>query len=213
MMLSLRCTQAALFAMISLALASPARAQGTTLQRLVHWNTVTLDAEAVDKSLASPDEVGPARTGRAFAIVHIAMYDAVVAINGGYASYTGQVASNPTASTDAAIAQAAHDTLVVVYPSQAAQIDGLLQADLATIANGSAKTAGIVVGQQAAAAILGLRANDGSQVADPCIVLPLPPGCTSYYATPPIAASWQMDPIGQIPLAVSASWGSVTPFT
>jgi membrane-associated phospholipid phosphatase len=213
MTLSLKYTLAALFAVIPLALVSPARAQGTTLQRLVHWNAVTLNAEAVDKSLASPDEIGPARTGRAFAIVHIAMYDAVVAINGGFASYTGQVPSNPTASTDAAIAQAAHDALVAVYPFQAAQIDGLLQADLVTIADGSAKTAGIAVGQQAAAAILALRANDGSQVADPCIVLPLPPGCATYYATPPIAGSWQLDPISQIPLAVSASWGSVTPFT
>jgi membrane-associated phospholipid phosphatase len=174
---------------------------------------VTLNAEAADKSLASPNEVGPTRTGRAFAIVHIAMYDAVVAINGGFASYTGQVPSAPTASTDAAIAQAAHDTLVAVYPSQAAQIDGLLQADLAAIANGSAKTAGITVGQEAAAAILAMRANDGSQVVEPCIVLPLPPGCTTYYSAPPIAASWQMDPISQIPFAISASWGSVTPFT
>src|SRR5262245_61128161 len=204
---------AALVGLLTVASGSPARAQPATLQRLVHWNTVTLDAEAADKALAHPDQVGPARTGRAFAIVHIAIYDAVVAINGGYASYTGQVASNPIASTDSAIAQAAHDTLVVVYPSQAAQIDGLLQADLAAIANGSAKSSGIAVGQAAAAAILALRANDGSQVGDPCIVLPLPPVCATYYAAPPIAASWQLDPISQIPFAVSASWGSVTPFT
>jgi membrane-associated phospholipid phosphatase len=207
-------TLATLFALLPFALTSPARAQtDTTLQRLIHWNTVTLDAEAADKSLASPDEVGPARTGRAFAMVHIAMYDAVVAINGGFASYTGQVRSNPTASADAAIAQAAHDTLVVAYPSQAAQIDGLLQADLATIADGSAKTAGLTVGQEAASAILTMRANDGSQVADPCIVLPLPPGCITHYSAPPIAASWQMDPISQSPFAIGASWGSVTPFT
>jgi hypothetical protein len=138
------------------------------------------------------------------------MYDAVVAINGGFTSYTG-IAAAPGASTDAAIAQAAHDTLVVVYPTQAAQLNGLLQADLATIPSGSDKNAGLAVGQLAAAAILALRANDGSQPLDPYIVQPVPPG-RDFYSAPPIAASWQLDPISQIPLAVGASWGNVTPF-
>src|SRR5438093_10985417 len=97
---TLKYTLATLFALLSFALASPA--QATTLQRLIYWNGVTLNAEAADKSHASPDQVGPTRVGRAFAIVHIAIYDAVVAINGGFASYTGQVPSNPASATDAA---------------------------------------------------------------------------------------------------------------
>ena len=64
------------------------------------------------------------RAGRAVrsAIVHIAMFDAVNAIVGGYQSYAGICAPRLVASIDAAIAQAAHDTLVRVFPSQRKQL-------------------------------------------------------------------------------------------
>ena len=51
-------------------------------------------------------------------------------------------------------------------PSQQAAIDGAYQAALAKIADGPAKTAGIAVGEQAAAAILALRADDGAAAAE-----------------------------------------------
>jgi hypothetical protein len=60
------------------------------------------------------------------AIVHIAMFDAVNAIAGGYQSYTGIPRAPRRASLDAAIAQAAHDTLIQVFPSQRERFDALL---------------------------------------------------------------------------------------
>jgi hypothetical protein len=104
------------------------------------------------------------------AIVHIAMFDAVNAIGGGYRSYTGLRPAPDDASLDAAIAQAAHDALVAVFPSRAASFDQLLAEDLHEIrATGRAKALGIEVGRRAAAAILAQRAKGGAQHAEPRI--------------------------------------------
>ncbi len=96
------------------------------------------------------------------AIVHIAIFDAINAIEGGYRSYTGIPRVHDNTSVDSAIAQAAHDTLVAMFPSQRAAFDQELAEDLGDIPNGQAKTRGIALGRRAAAAILALRSNDGS---------------------------------------------------
>ncbi len=66
------------------------------------------------------------------------------------------------ASVEAAIAAANHATLAKLVPSQQAAIDTAYHAVLAGIADGPAKTAGIAVGDKAAAAILAGRADDGA---------------------------------------------------
>src|SRR5947207_13378110 len=81
------------------------------------------------------EQFGPGRASRAMAIVHIAMFDALDAVVGGYTSYTGtQVAHGPV-SVDAAISQAARDTLAAVFPSQTATFDAYLAEDLAGVRN------------------------------------------------------------------------------
>ncbi len=65
------------------------------------------------------------------AIVQIAVFDAVNAIEGGYTSYTDLGPAPAGASLKAAISQAAHDTLVALFPSQAATFDAELGAFLA----------------------------------------------------------------------------------
>ena len=65
------------------------------------------------------------------AIVHIAMFDALDAVVGGYTSYTGTQAAQGPMSVDAAISQAARDTLAAMFPSQTAIFDGYLAEDLA----------------------------------------------------------------------------------
>ena len=79
------------------------------------------------------EQVGPGRASRAMAIVHIAMFDAVNGVLGGYKSFTN-ITPAKTASIPAAIAQAAHDTLVAVFPSQKATFDQALANDLNEIA-------------------------------------------------------------------------------
>src|ERR1700675_3503020 len=81
------------------------------------------------------EQLGPGRSSRAMAIVHIAIFDAVNATVQRYQSYTGVQTARGPVSLDAAVAEAAHDTLVALYPSQAATFGSELANDLAQIKN------------------------------------------------------------------------------
>jgi hypothetical protein len=129
-----------------------------------HWNEIAINASGLDHTPVAPGETrvfgenyGPTRASHAMAIAHIAMFEAVNAIAGGYESYVGLQSESRPASMKAAIAQAAHDTLVALFPSQAATFEGHLAVDLSKIADGEQKKNGIDLGRRAAAAILTLR--------------------------------------------------------
>jgi Vanadium chloroperoxidase N-terminal domain len=107
------------------------------------------------------------------AMVQVAVYDAVNAIEGGYQSYLPDLPpASPSASLDAAVATAAHDVLVglgiaPVPPLPQVvldRLDALYAAALAGIPGGDAKTEGVAAGAAAAAAMLAARTNDGRYV-------------------------------------------------
>jgi hypothetical protein len=94
-----------------------------------------------------------------FAIVQLAIYDAVESIDGHYEPYYTRV-PGATGSLSAAAAKAGHDTLVGLFPAQSATLDAAYADFLET--NGlDPLDPGTAVGAQAAANILALRANDG----------------------------------------------------
>ena len=73
----------------------PLGPEADATSRLRYWNEIALTAVALDHTPVAPGEdrvfgeqFGPPRTSRALAIVHIALFDAVNAITGGYQSYT-----------------------------------------------------------------------------------------------------------------------------
>ena len=180
-------------------------------ERLRRWNEVAINATGLDHTPVQPGEtrtfgeqLGPGRAARAMAIVHIAMHDAINAIRGRYKTYTGIARGPLLASVDAAIAQAARDTLVALFPSQRASFDRELANDLARIPSLPTKTDGISVGRRAAAAILALRANDGSQHLEPLL--------GEGYIPADDAGAWRQDPISQLEVALGARWGGVRPF-
>src|ERR1051326_6770505 len=91
------------------------------------WNQIAIDASGLDHTPPASGEdriyhqqLGPGRASRAMAIVHIAMFDSVTALMGGYQSYTGVKAPAGTVSMQCAISQAAHDTLTALFSAQAA---------------------------------------------------------------------------------------------
>src|SRR6267154_2031342 len=141
----------------SLNLPSPGPRAADSLR---HWNQIAIDASGLDHTPLAPgetrvfgEELGPARASRAMAIVHIAMFDAVNAIAGGYRSYTKIAGPRHGASMDAAIAQAARDTLVAMFPSQQPTFDQELATELSQMLDGHSKSDGIDLGRRAAAAI------------------------------------------------------------
>jgi hypothetical protein len=98
-------------------------------------------------------------------IVHVAIYDATVAIEGGYQPYAIALTASG-ASPEAAIATAAHDTVaglpaLGLGSTQQAILDGDYAAYVNAIPGGPAKDSGIEVGREVAAAVLAVRADDG----------------------------------------------------
>jgi hypothetical protein len=111
-----------------------------------------------------------------FAYVAIAVYDAVTAIEGGYESFAIDVDAPADASSQAAVAAAAHRILEHYLPAQeAAIIDPAYTASLATIPDGQQKTNGIAVGEAVANLLIAQRSDDGFRAAVPPYMPPDPP--------------------------------------
>src|SRR5436190_10317627 len=143
-----------------------ALAPKNALDSLHRWNVIAINASGLDHTPLAPGEnrvfgeqLGPGRASRAMAIVHIAMFDALDAVVGGFTSYTGTHAGPGSISVDAAISQAARDTLAAQFPSQTPTFNAYLAQDLAAVRNAQQKTNGIDLGQSTAAAILAMRLN------------------------------------------------------
>ncbi|HEU4429257.1 MAG TPA: phosphatase PAP2 family protein [Myxococcota bacterium] len=175
------------------------------------WNGVAIDASGLDHTPVAPGEtrtfgeqLGPGRASRAMAIVHIAIFEALNSIAGSYQGILGLPRAPLGVSPDAAIAQAAHDTLVALYPSQRASFDAVLASELARVRLAFARKRGVDVGRRAAAAILARRANDGAAHAEPLM--------GSEYVPSDDAGVWRQDPISLVPIALGGHWGEVDPF-
>ena len=94
---------------------------------ILHWNEVALEAAF------APAAPSPVPFFRNLAVVYVAMYDAVNAIDRSHAPYFADVHASRGASMEAAAAQAAHDTLAALYPAQQATFDAALAEDLVGI--------------------------------------------------------------------------------
>ena len=110
--------------------------------------------------------LGAPPANRVCAIAQTAVYEAVNAITKRYPASGLKLDAPAGASVDAAVAAANRATLARLVPSQQAAIETAYQAALAKIPDGSAKAAGIAAGDQAAAAVLALRADDRAAAAE-----------------------------------------------
>ena len=192
------------------AVAAPANAQSTVRSDAVSaWNENAGNA-ALAACIAPTDN--PLHESRMYAMTHLAIHDAVNAIERRSRPYAFDGTARPGASPDAAVAAAARDVLVPLLsqipapfpPTCGAAGVASVEADyaeaLAAIPDGPAKTRGVEVGQAAAAAILALRAADGSET--PLVVSDYPQGTDpgEYRFTP------------GTPFAFAPGWSEVTPF-
>lgn len=116
------------------------------------WNQIS---ETAVKTALHPPPVAALD----FAIIHLAIYDAVESIDGRYMPYY-QAISGAMGSPKAATAKAGHDVLVGLFPTQSTSLDAAYAAYL-TANHIDPNDPGVAVGAQAAANILALRANDG----------------------------------------------------
>jgi hypothetical protein len=139
-------------------LAPRAEARHSTADAIIEWN------DLLQQNIGGP----PFLQARGYAMLHIAMADAVLAIEGRYEPFHAHVSAPRGASSEAAAARAGHDVFVALITTPAAQAAAgtLLQNQLATIPPGLRFT-GVHVGKKAAASILEWRQNDGYATANP----------------------------------------------
>jgi hypothetical protein len=162
------------------------------------------------------------------AMVPIAMYDAVVAIEGGYEPYTAPVSAPAGADVTAAVATAAFRVLHERFPSQQASLDSQYASYMSGIPDGQAKLDGIAVGETVAQQLLVVRAGDNLQTctgtcsttwvqpaAGPGVFEPFPAGSVPQGADLRYVRPWtmrsadQFRPGGPLPLTspeYAADW-------
>ena len=128
------------------------------------WNQVMLDANAGDSRLLIPDQGGPTRTSRAFAIVSVAMFDAWNSVAHRYDPYLSELSGYNNADQTAAVSTAARDTLIAMFPQQTRKFRLAWTVALQPIPAGIPRNRGIDLGRRVAQAILAERSNDNSDM-------------------------------------------------
>jgi hypothetical protein len=187
--------------------ASHPAAASTNSNAVVMWNATAAQA-ALATHLAPTDN--PLHESRMYAIMHIAIHDALNAIESRSRAYAFK-GHDRHASPEAAVAAAARTALVAALTDLTppftdtapaiAGVEAAYTAALAAIPDGTAKQRGIALGKKSAYTILAERADDGASEI-PLIVTDFPQGDEpgEYRFTP-----------GR-PFAFAPTWGDVRPF-
>src|SRR3954466_10265421 len=82
---------------------------------VLEWNDVAMQTLRMDRARR-----GPTQAARSMAIVQIAVFDTVNAVSRGFEPILAHVKAGRKTRLDAAVASAAHDTLLDLYPQQKA---------------------------------------------------------------------------------------------
>jgi hypothetical protein len=163
-------------AIVACTLTSPAQAGGPATSPedpavVTQWNSLAETAIPASAGVTLP---------RTYAMMHIAMFDAVNSIDGGYKPYYSRIPATRYASGEAAAAQAAHDVLAALMPANMTAYDAALSERLAGIHPVRAQL-GVQVGREAARRVLEWRATDGWST-------------PQTYSPPALPGMWQPTP-------------------
>jgi hypothetical protein len=148
---------------------------------VLDWNEVVLARVVAARQ-------GPPDGARSLAMMHLAMFEAINAVEHRYTPYAFKGRAPAGASAEAAAAAAASAVLVKLFPDQAQAVEAAYAASIAKIPDGSAKTAGIALGQEVGAACLSMREQDGSGV--PGVYRPRTAPGVYIVTTLPVSAEW-----------------------
>ena len=171
---------------------------------ILDWNAIALKAVANDFSniYGAPDQKGPTHTSRALAIIHLAMFDAANMVTPKALPYLPNhtPSKEKIVSLDAAVAQAAADTLSALYPKQAKVFATNLQQYLTPLKNTTARNRGIQIGHTVASDLLLARSQDGSTFVGKYV----PTGAPGKH---------DVDPLNPGQGFLDPAWGGVMPFS
>jgi hypothetical protein len=164
---------------------------------VLDWNVIAVNTAVANKQ-------NPFAQARYAAIVQLAVFEAVNSITHHYEPYLGTITAAPDASPDAAAIEAAYQVLSAYFPGSQQTLNGDWTNSMAAIPDGQSKADGIATGDAAAAAMIALRANDGSSPAQ--FYTPGPPAPGAWQAT----ASCQS--VNGVAVGIAFQWQNVTPF-
>ncbi len=190
------------------------------------------------------EQLGPARSSRALTIVHLAIFEAVNTIVHRFESYKPSGATSDIyssiladlhlsaaeidpsrASVPEAIARAAYQTLVYLYPQKRPIFEAELTQTAVLIERGNANSPkamlGRMIGDAAAAHVIAARQNDGSEapgvnsagcpggiVHRTC----LEPRFSQFTEDKGRPLDWQPDPVSKVLSQLGSTWPAVMPF-
>lgn len=177
-----------LLAALTVSSASPAGADV-----IVDWNNQVFTAPT-----------GP-QIQRTLAMVHIAMFDAINAIDPHYRPYLTLVAPPPGASPVAAAAAAAHGVLVRLVPAKATGLAAALTASLAAVPDGPGKTTGVQFGDYVALTLYNTRLSDHILDPAPLYAFGTRPGDYQMTTPPGLAQPVNAGASAWIPFALRSS--------
>ena len=128
------------------------------------WDKIAADTiNLPPASVGTPQERQP-HYALEMATVHIAIYDAVIAIAGTHKPYAiTPAASTAGASMETAAGAAAYGVLKGLFPARTATYQAPYDAFLAAVPDSEAKSRGVALGAEVARAILDMRVSDGRE--------------------------------------------------
>ncbi|GGE87711.1 vanadium-dependent haloperoxidase [Mycetocola zhadangensis] len=135
---------------------------------IAEWN------EIADRTIFTENQTPVPSSSLYFGFVSIAMYDAVVAIEGRYEPYLKQRRVQQHASSEVAAATAAFTVLRYYFPNSADELRASYLASFEGVRRDAASVHGVRVGLRAAGALIAERRNDGIGVAKPFTEEPAP---------------------------------------
>jgi PAP2 superfamily len=164
---------------------------------VLDWNAIAVNTAVANKQ-------NPFAQARYAAIVQLAVFEAVNSITHKYQLYLGTIAAPADSSPDAAAIEASYQVLSTYFPASQTTLYAAWTNSMQAIPDGQAKTDGIATGDAAAAAMIALRANDGSSPA-------------KFY-TPglPVPGAWQATPscpvVNGVAVGIAFQWQNIVPF-
>lgn len=189
--------------------ASVQAASRAAADSVIVWNANAGEA-ALAACIAPADD--PLHESRMYAMTHIAIHDALNAIDRRFEPYAFVGHAQRGASAEAAVAAASRGVLVPVLEqlpppfgpqcidAGVASVEADYAAAITAIPAGPARSRGIAVGEAAAAAIVALRAGDGADATLLDFDYPQGSAPGEYRFTP------------DRPFAFAPGWAEVTPF-
>ncbi|MBB1283136.1 vanadium-dependent haloperoxidase [Flavisolibacter sp. BT320] len=170
-------------------------------EMVMYWN------DKVNTVLGVPMNQ-PTRS-RLYAMMEIAVHDALNSIKPKYKRYALTDVREPFASPDAAVASAAYWVIIGLNRQGAFPVDTWYKESLAKVPDGQAEELGKALGKKAADAIIDNRTNDG--FAQTILTSPTPPNGTNpgeYRST--VTAVNYVPTQTLFPFRILHNWGTVT---